>query len=95
VARDGLLIRRGDPVRPFVTSTAGTSSGEENWAVALSTSVDSAFPGSHDTASFCWAPVSLLAGLTHTPTATIHSASTIHFDTLPHGNAASRPTPPI
>ncbi len=75
------------------TRTAGISSSGENCSDDFSTSVDSALPGNQDTASFSWAPVSLLAGPKAAAMATIHSTSTIHLDTLPHGNAASRPAP--
>ena len=58
---------------------------------AWSTSVDSASPGSHETASFSCAPVSLPAGENASTSATTQNARISHFDRRPEANRASRP----
>jgi len=72
--------------------TAGISSLGWKVSAAFRTAVDSASPGSQATASFSWAPVSLLAGLSASPNATSQNATMTHLDTGPDARRARRPT---
>ena len=54
--------------------------------------MDSASPGSHDTASFSWAPVSLPAGERARTNTTTQKARIIHLVVLPEAKRANRPT---
>ena len=60
--------------------------------MSLSTAVDSASPGSHETASFSWAPVSLSAGEKATTKATTQKARITHFVFRPEAKRAKGPT---
>jgi hypothetical protein len=83
------------PAGRVYTTTAGISSVGRKRADSFSTSVDSALPGSQDTASLFWALVSLPAGPKATASAISQSTRTAHFTRRSHGSQASRPTPAI
>src|SRR4051794_25778300 len=70
--------------------TAGASSLLWNGAISCSTIVDSALPGSHATASFSWASVSLFAGPNASASTITQKPRMSHFATLLDGNRAKR-----
>src|SRR6266705_690599 len=73
------------------TTTAGYTFGDTNWERSFRTSVDSAFGGSHDWASFFSAPVSFPDSGPATTTMTSQNTSTSHFVRRPAG----LPTSPL
>src|SRR4030095_16564179 len=78
-----------------------------NCLASSTTRVDSAFWGSHEEASFCWALFSLPASWPSTANTAIQKTRTTHLLQRPHGSPANRraqlmtpptpshPTPPI